>query len=276
VDIAPAEALYKNPAFNCQMTAASTSVKTSWDPLRRAGAAARQMLITAAARTWDVPIGECRTERGAVLHEASDRRLRYGELVEAAAKSAGPEQVILKQHGSFRIVGHPIPRLDTLEKINGSAVFGIDVRVPGMLNATVVHAPVFGARVVAFEATAVGQMPGVHKVFEISSGIAVVADTFWQAKTAAENIRIQWEAEEREGLSSEALRTHWAGLCGTSLQGCGKDDSGDLRIALSGACHSGAHELHGARRKRPLRDLGADPEPGWCPGSGRTDHGAGL
>jgi CO/xanthine dehydrogenase Mo-binding subunit len=233
VDIAPAEALYKNPAFNCQMTAASTSVKTSWDPLRRAGAAARQMLMAAAARTWDVPIGECRTERGVVLHEESDRRLRYGELVEAAAKLAEPDQVILKEHGSFRIIGHPIPRLDTLEKVNGSAVFGIDVRVPGMLNATVVHAPVFGARAVAFDATAVGQMPGVHKVFEISSGIAVVADTFWQAKTAAENIRIQWAAEEREGLGSEALRTRWAGLCGT--KGKSVFRQGDVEQAFEGA-----------------------------------------
>jgi isoquinoline 1-oxidoreductase beta subunit len=215
VDIAPAEALYKNPAFNCQMTAASTSVKTSWDPLRRAGAAARQMLMAAAARTWGVPFQECRTERGAVVHEASARRLRYGALVEAAAKSPAPEQVVLKKRGSFRIIGQPMPRLETPEKIHGSAVFGIDVRVPGMLNAAVVHAPVFGARVVAFDATAAGPMPGVRQVFEISSGIAVVADTFWQAKTAADNIRIQWAPSEREGLSSESLRERWAELCRT-------------------------------------------------------------
>lgn len=233
VDIAPAEALYKNPAFNCQMTAASTSVKTSWDPLRRAGAAARQMLMAAAARTWDVPIKECRTERGAVVHEASARRLRYGELVEAAGKLPEPEQVVLKKHGSFRIVGHSIPRLDTPEKINGSAVFGIDVRVPGMLNATVVHAPVFGAQVVAFDATAAGQMPGVRKVFEISSGIAVVADTFWQAKTAADNLRIQWAPGERGGVSSESLRERWVELC--SKKGKSVFQQGDPEGAFTGA-----------------------------------------
>jgi isoquinoline 1-oxidoreductase beta subunit len=113
VEIAPAEAVYKNPRFNSQMTAASTSVRTSWDPLRRAGAAARQMLMAAAARRWDVPIEECRTERGAVVHERSARRSRYGELVHAAEKIPEPREVVLKQPDHFRIAGQPLPRLDT-------------------------------------------------------------------------------------------------------------------------------------------------------------------
>ena len=215
VEIAPAEAVYKNPRFNSQMTAASTSVRTSWDPLRRAGAAARQMLMAAAARTWKVPFEECRTERGAVVHVESGRRFRYGELVEAAASIPEPEQVILKKMDQYRFIGQPLLRLDAPEKINGSAVFGIDVQLPDMLNATVVHAPVFGAWVSGFDATVAGRMPGVRKVFAISSGVAVVADTFWQARTAAETVRVQWEHSDRQSVSSEALRERWIGLCGT-------------------------------------------------------------
>ena len=213
VEIAPAEAVYKNPAFNCQMTAASTSVRTSWDPLRRAGAAARRVLVEAAARTWGVSVDDCRTERGAVVHGASARRLRYGDLVEAAARIPAPEQVLLKRPDQYRIVGQPLPRLDTPAKINGRAVFGIDVQVPGMLNATVVHAPVFGARMLGFDAAEAPRMPGVKAVLAISSGVAVAADTFWQAKTAADAVRIEWQAESRAGADSEALRERWAGLC---------------------------------------------------------------
>jgi len=135
--------------------------------------------------------------------------------VEAAATIPEPEQVILKRMDRYRIIGQPLLPLDAPEKIKGSAIFGIDVQVPGMLNATVVHAPVFGARMAGFDAAVAGRMPGVKKVSAIASGVAVVADTFWQARTAAETVRIQWEQAHREGVSSDALRERWIGLCGT-------------------------------------------------------------
>lgn len=213
VEIAPADAAYKNPAFNCQMTAASTSVKTSWIPLRRAGAAARLMLVAAAAQRWGVPAGECRTENGAVVHDASARRIRYGALVDSAAKLAPPEQVPLKDATRFTLIGRPVRRLDTADKIRGRTVFGIDVRLPGLLHAAVIHPPVLGAQVGGFDAAAVAHMPGVLKVLKMSTGIAVVASTYWQAQTAADALPARWSLEARRAVSSRELHPRWAGLC---------------------------------------------------------------
>ncbi len=233
VEIAPADAVYKNPAFNCQMTAASTSVKTSWEPLRRAGAAVRQMLVEAAARSWGVPAGECRAENGAVVHEATARRVRYGALVDSAAKLPVPEQVSLKGARSFTLIGRPIRRLDTADKIRGRTVFGIDVGMPGLLHAAVLHPPVLGAEAGGFEAAAVERLPGVRKVLRISTGVAVVAATYWQAKTAAEALPIRWSVEKHRAVTSKELHSRWAELC----RGSGKTvfRQGEGAQALGGA-----------------------------------------
>jgi isoquinoline 1-oxidoreductase subunit beta len=216
VEIAPVDVVYKNPDFNCQMTAASTSVKTSWEPLRRAGAAARQMLVTAAALRWNVPATDCCAENGGVLHAATGRRLSYGSLVEAAAKLPVPEDAALKSSAHFTLIGRPIPRLDTAEKIRGAAMFGIDVRMPGLLQATIVHPPVFGSRVETIDAGTVAGQTGVRTVLKISTGVAVVADTYWQAKVAADQLQIQWAAGEGKAVSSEELNLSWAELCRAS------------------------------------------------------------
>ncbi|MBT8357467.1 MAG: xanthine dehydrogenase family protein molybdopterin-binding subunit, partial [Desulfobacterales bacterium] len=177
VDIAPAEAVYKNPAFSTQMTAASTSVRTSWDILRRAGATARKMLISAAAEIWNVSINQCRAERGIVIHNPTQRKLSYGKLTSRAAQLPIPENVTLKNPKDFRIIGRSFLRLDTRAKITGEAVFGTDVQIPGLLTATIVRPPAIGDTLKKFDVSQTKAMPGVETVLEIDSGVAVVADT---------------------------------------------------------------------------------------------------
>ncbi|MCP4694867.1 MAG: xanthine dehydrogenase family protein molybdopterin-binding subunit, partial [Desulfobacterales bacterium] len=214
VEIAPAEAVYKNPAFNSQLTAASTSVRTSWDPLRKAGASARGMLLSAAARHWSVPISRCRAQKGRVIHDASGRKIRFGELAPMAAGLPLPESVSLKRPDRFNLIGKPIPRLDTPEKTDGKAVFGIDVRMPGLLTATVVHPPTLGARLQSLDASRAKALDGVRHVLPIPGGVAVVADTFWQAKKGADSLETTYEKGEGSRIDSHALTKRWIGLAG--------------------------------------------------------------
>ncbi len=232
-EIAPAEAVYKNPEFGIQMTAGSTSVKTSWEPLREAGAAARHMLVAAAAARWGVTAGECSTQQGEVVHERTGRRIRYGALVEDAAKQPVPERVTLKNREQYRLVGKSIPRLDTPAKAHGRAEFGIDVRLPGLLHATVVHAPAFGACMEKFDAAEALRLPGVRKIAAIPSGVAVVADTFWQAKTAAEALKIQWEPNRKTEMTTSAIRARWETLVRT--EGKNLFHQGDVENAFKDA-----------------------------------------
>src|SRR5438874_13401939 len=145
-------------------TGGSTAIRTSWDPLRKAGATARGMLIDAAASTWDVDRASCRAERGAVVHGPSKRRLTYGRLVAKAAKLPVPKDPPLKDPKDFRLLGTRVPRLDTPAKVDGSAVFGIDVKVPGMLVASIERCPVFGGKLKSYDATKTKAVPGVRAV----------------------------------------------------------------------------------------------------------------
>jgi isoquinoline 1-oxidoreductase beta subunit len=211
-EIAPVEEVYKNPAFNAQMTGGSTSTPTSWDVLRQAGALAREMLICAAALTWGVEAGTCRAEEGVVIHIPSKRRLGYEELATRAAQLDPPRKVRLKDPASYRLIGRDLPRLDAEEKIEGEAVFGMDVRLPGLLTATVVHPPVFGDGVKSFKAEKALAMPGVRRVMAIDTGVAIVADTFWQARQATEAVEIEWDGKGNREVSSGALWKRWAEL----------------------------------------------------------------
>jgi len=211
-EFAPAAPVYKNPAFKAQMTGGSTSIRTSWEDLRQAGAVARELLIGAAVKTWGVPSSECCAIRGSVVHHSSGRRLSYGELVDRAANLPMPKDVRLKEPSEFKIIGKPMHRLDTSTKVDGSAVFGIDVQMPGLLVATVVHPPVFGAKVMSFDASKAKAVPGVRHVLAIGRGIAVVADTFWQAKKGAEALQVKWGGGKNDDLNSEIIWKHWAEL----------------------------------------------------------------
>jgi len=233
-EIAPVEQVYKNPMFMVQMTGGSTSTPSSWSILREAGAVAREMLVRAAARALGVAARDCRTSRGFVIHDGSNQRLPYGQLVEVAASVRPPAEVELKEPSEFRLIGTDVPRLDVAEKVDGAAVFGIDVQLPGLLNATVIHAPVFGDRVKNVTADAALAMPGVHSVLPIEAGVAVVADTWWHAARAAEVVEVEWHGSGHRDLSSAAIWTRWGEL---AASGEAKElaAEGDVGAALAKA-----------------------------------------
>src|SRR5881409_3467479 len=205
IEFAPADKAYTNPMFGMQGTGGSTSVRAAYTPLRKAGAAARDMLVAAAAQTWGVDKSECRPERGAVVHGASKRRLTYGKLVAKAATLPVPQDVPLKDPKDWKILGTRVRRLDTPPKVDGSAQFGIDVKVPGMLVAVVARPPVFGGKVGRFDATKAKAVPGVRNVVQISSGVAVVADGYWAAKKGRDALDVTWEDGANAGVSSASI-----------------------------------------------------------------------
>lgn len=170
-----------DPRFGTMVTGGSRSVRSNWLPLRKAGAAARELLVAAGAQHLGVAPAACRAERGAVIHGASGRRVEYGALVVRAAKLPVPEDPTLKDPAKFQLIGKRVPRLDTPDKVRGRATFGIDVRVPGMLHAAIARPPVLGGEVKRYDAAAAGRIAGVRKVVQVPSGVAVVADSTWAA-----------------------------------------------------------------------------------------------
>jgi isoquinoline 1-oxidoreductase beta subunit len=171
----------------------SQSIRTSYESLRRAGAAAREMLVQAAAKQWNVDPASCRAENGGVINTVSKARLSYGSLAEAASKLTPPGAPTMKDPSQYKFVGKPIKRIDTPGKVDGSASFGIDVRVPGMLYANAVRCPVFGGKVKSFDATKAKAVPGVKQVVQISTGVAVVADNTWSAMQGRRALEVQWD-----------------------------------------------------------------------------------
>jgi isoquinoline 1-oxidoreductase beta subunit len=194
-----------DPAYGDQVTVGSRSVRSGWEPLRKAGATAREMLVSAAALTWGVAREECRAERGRVIHDSSGRHLSYGELTARAATLPPPDDPPLKPRAAFRIVGTRVPRVDTRDKVTGRATFGIDVRVPGMVFAAVARCPVFGGRVRRFDPAPALAVPGVLSVAEISRGVAVVAQNTWAAFQGKRAVRIEWEEGSTAQWSSAGI-----------------------------------------------------------------------
>ena len=198
-------------------TGGSSSTIENFMPLREAGATVRWLMITAAANQWKIPRVQCRTSKGAVMHKASSRRATYGELVEAASKLPIPpaKSVPLKDPSQFKLIGHPIPRVDIPSKSNGSAQFGLDVRVPEMLFAVVARCPTFGGKPASFDAAKAKAMPGVRDVFEIppmgadmftAGGVVVVADSTWQAIQARDALQITWDRGAAVGEMTDEMR----------------------------------------------------------------------
>lgn len=212
VEAAPVNPAYNHTVWKSQATGGSTSVWSEFDRLREAGATAREMLISAAAEIWKIHPSNCRAEKGFVIHDATKRRLSYGQLVEKAAQRKVPESISLKQPKDFKIIGRSMKRLDTLEKTNGKAIFGIDAKVPGMLTALVAHPPVFGGEVKHFNAEKTKAVPGVREVIQIESGVAVVADSFWSAQLGREALEIVWDEGPNADLSTSNLREQYANL----------------------------------------------------------------
>lgn len=232
-EFAPAAPEYVDPNFGIQMTGGSSSVAGMSEPLRKAGAAARALLVAAAAQGWSVPEAECVTESGAVLHKASGRRSEYGPLTGVAATLPAPADVKLKDPKDFRILGHATPRLDTADKAAGRATFAMDVRRPGQLVAVVAHAPCFGGVMKSFQADEALRVPGVVKVVAVDSGVAVIAKGFWAARCGREKLKIDWDLGENSDLSTDALREEYRKLALT--RGKVARSEGDVDKALAGA-----------------------------------------
>ena len=215
-----------------QSTGGSTSIRTNHERLRIAGAAAREMLIAAAAARWGVQASECRAEDGQVVHTASGRSLSYGSLAEEAALLPAPDEPSLKDPADYRLVGRRMPRLDSPEKIDGSAVFGLDMTVPGTLTALVARPPAFGGSVRSFDATAALAVPGVRQVVEIPTGIVVAADGFWAAKRGRDSLTVEWDSGEFGDATDVSIRE----LCQKLAdEGAVVTDKGDVVKAAAGA-----------------------------------------
>jgi isoquinoline 1-oxidoreductase subunit beta len=201
----PDEKLYVNPLLGVQATGNSNAIRGAWQPLRQAGATARTMLVSAAARRWNVGPSTCRAERGEVIHAPSGRRLGYSELAADAARMPLPENVALKRPQDFKLIGTPAKRLDTPSKVNGTAVFGIDARPPGVKIATLAQSPVFGGRVRRVDDAAARAVKGVRQIVVLDDVVAVVADHMGAAKKGLAALVIEWDDGPHAGLTTDAI-----------------------------------------------------------------------
>ena len=201
--ITPARNLASKRAWGEMGTGGSRGIRTSQDYVRRGGAAARLMLLQAAAEQWNVPVGELTVSDGVITHGPSKRSIRYGEVAAAAAKLTPPDPktIKLKDPKDWKIAGKPLKRLDTADKLDGSKIFAIDLKLPGMLNAAIKACPVFGGKLKSYDESKIAGMPGVKKVVKVQdTAVAVVADTWWRAKKALDALPIVWD-EGRDGVA---------------------------------------------------------------------------
>jgi len=202
----PGQNLARKRVWGDFATGGSRGIRGSHEYVRQGGAAARQMLIQAAANDWNVPASECSAANSVITHKSSGRTTTYGKVAEAAAKLEPPKDIKLKDSKDWKIAGKPLKRLDTYDKLVGKQVYGIDIKMPGMLIATVKDTPVNGGKIKSFDAAKVTGMPGVKKVVQVDdSGVAVIADTFWHAKTAIDALPIIWDPGENAKASSATI-----------------------------------------------------------------------
>jgi isoquinoline 1-oxidoreductase subunit beta len=228
---APVGEAYVNALNGGQVTGTSNSVTDAWQKLRQAGAQARCMLIAAAAQRWHLLPTQCRALNGKVTGRPG-QVASYGELVEAAAKMSIPKEVTLKEAKDFRLIGKPLPRIDTPQKVDGSAEFGLDVRLPGMLYAAIALCPTLGGKAIAVESAAALGMPGVRRVLLTPNGVIVVADHFWQAKKARDALQVSWDPGPNASLDNVAI---WAQINkAASTDGASALKSDDVAAALKG------------------------------------------
>jgi isoquinoline 1-oxidoreductase subunit beta len=231
----PGQNLARKQAWGTMFTAGSRGIRESQELVRKGGAAARQMLIQAAANAWNVPPSECRVASGVIDHKPSGRTTTFGKVAEAAGKLEPPKDISLKDPKDWKIAGKPLKRLDTVDKLTGKLVYGIDVKLPGMLNAAIKDCPIFGGKLKSFDAEKVTGMKGVRKVVGVGeTGVAVVADTWWQAKTALDALPVAWDQGENSKISSASI-AEWlkAGL--DAEQAFVGNQNGDVKAALASA-----------------------------------------
>ena len=201
----PSDKLYGNPTFGIQATGNSNSIRAFWMPLRKAGASTRAILVEAAARRWKVDAGTCRAENSEVIHAASGRKLAYAVLIDDASRIAPPKDPPLKAPADFKLIGKPLKRLDTPDKVNGKVIYGIDVMPPGVKFATLAACPVFGGKVGHVNDTKAKQVPGVHQVLVLDDFVAVVGDHMWAAKQGLAALDISWDEGPNTKVNSAAV-----------------------------------------------------------------------
>jgi isoquinoline 1-oxidoreductase beta subunit len=235
VEASPVAAVYNHTVFGSMVTGGSTSVRTEWERLAQAGAAAREMLCRAAAEIWKAEPSACRAENGRVLH-ADGRTLSYGELAGPAARLPVPDKVRLKDPADYTLIGRPIHRLDSPAKVNGTAVFGIDKRLDGMLVALIARPPVFGAVLKTVDDAEARAVDGVREVVTVPAGVAVVADGFWPALQGRRALKLDWDEGPGAAISSMDLRRQYAALAASP--GAPARKEGDAMAALAKAART--------------------------------------
>ncbi len=231
----PGQSVARKRVWGDFSTGGSRGIRESHEYVRRGGATARVMLVQAAADAWQVPAAECSAANSVITHAPSGRKTTYGKVAEAAAKIAPPKDVPLKDPKNWKIIGKPVKRLDTLDKLTGKAVYGVDFKMAGMLNATIKECPVFGGKVKSFDAAKVAGMKGVKNVVQVGdTAVAVVADTWWQAKTALDALPIVWDEGENAKVSSASIADMLkAGL--DAEQAFVGNANGDVKAAIASA-----------------------------------------
>ncbi|KVU82369.1 aldehyde dehydrogenase [Burkholderia ubonensis] len=230
----PNEKLFFDPLLGGQLTGGSTSIRYAWEPMRRAGATARTLLVSAAAKQWGVDPAACRAENGEVLHPPSGRRASYGQLADTAAKLPVPKDVALKKPADFKLVGKPVKRLDSPEKVDGTARFGLDVRLPGMLVAVIVNSPVFGGTVASVDDTAARQIRGVRRIVRADNAVAVVGDHTWAAKRGASALVVKWNEGAGAKVSTKDIAADHARAADSGKGAIARKD-GDVDRAFANA-----------------------------------------
>ena len=229
----PNEKLYANPLLGVQATGNSNAVRGAWQPLREAGATARTMLVSAAAKRWNVDPSSCRAQSGEVLHPPTGRRLKYGELAADAARVPVPANVALKRPEDFKLIGTRAKRLDTPAKVNGTAVYGIDVRPPGVKFATLAQSPAFGGRVKRVDDTAARAVKGVRQIVQLDDAVAVVADHMGAAKKGLAALKIEWDDGPHARLNTDNIAQQLA--TATLSAGAVAQNIGDTEKAMAAA-----------------------------------------
>jgi isoquinoline 1-oxidoreductase subunit beta len=231
----PGESVKRKRVWGNFSTGGSRGIRESNEYVRKGGATARMMLVQAAADGWGVPATECSAANSVITHKPSGRTTTYGKVAEAAAKLTPPAEVTLKDPKDWKLIGKSIKRLDTLPKVTGAQVYGADLKLPGMLNAAIKDCPVFGGKVKSFEAAKVTGMPGVKHVLPVGdSAVAVVADTWWQAKTALDALPIVWDEGPNAKVSSATIAEMLkAGL--DADQAFVRNQNGDVKATIAGA-----------------------------------------
>ncbi|HLK82533.1 MAG TPA: molybdopterin cofactor-binding domain-containing protein [Xanthobacteraceae bacterium] len=231
----PGQSLARKRVYGDMSTGGSRGIRTSQQYVREAGAAARTVLIQAAANEWKVPASECSAANSVITHQPSGRKTTYGKVAEAAARLEAPKNVPLKDPKDWKLVGKGVKRLDTADKLTGKQIYGIDIKMPGMLVATIKDSPVRTGKIKSFDAAKVAGMPGVKKVVQVGdSGVAVIADSYWRAHKAIEALPIVWDPGEAGKVSSASIAEFLKGGLGAEQAFVG-NRAGDAKAAIAGA-----------------------------------------